>query len=55
MRDGAAGPIIIGNPGTTGDKHAEGILFVTPGYESPQDSDPNALAGWTALNSKLIV
>ena len=33
--------------------HAEGILFVKPGYESPEDSDPNALASWTALNAKL--
>lgn len=53
MRDGAAGPIKVGNPGTPGDKHAEGILFVKPGYESPEDSDPNALAGWTALNAKI--
>jgi len=53
MRNGAAGPIIIGNPGTPGDMHAEGMLFVKPGYESPEDADPNALAAWTALNAKL--
>ena len=53
MRDGAAGPIKIGNPGTPGDMHAEGMFFVKPGYESPEDSDPNALAAWTALNAFL--
>lgn len=34
--------------------HAEGILFVRLGYDGPEDVDPNAMAGWAALNTKLI-
>ena len=42
--DGPGGPIIVGDPKTTGDKHAEGILFIDPNYESPEAS-PAAMAG----------
>eukprot|EP00966_Prymnesium_polylepis_P288211 6657028-Prymnesium_polylepis.1 len=52
--DGPGGPIKVGDPDTPGDMHAEGNIFVRPGYEGPEDVDPNAMAGWAALNTKLI-
>ena len=51
--DGPGGPIILGDPKTRGDKHAEGILFIDPKYESPEAS-PAAMAGWSALNTLII-
>ena len=31
--------------------HAEGILLVLPGYEGPEDANPNVMAGWASLNT----
>jgi hypothetical protein len=34
--------------------HAEGLLFMCPGYEGPYDINPNVMAGWAALNRMLL-
>ena len=54
MTDGPGGPVIIGDPRSPGDMHAEGMLFVRAGYEGPEDVHPNARAGWAALLSLLL-
>ena len=54
MTDGPGGPVIIGDPRSPGDMHAEGMLFVRAGYEGPEDVHPNAQAGWAALNVLLL-
>ena len=53
MTDGPGGPVVIGDPGTAGDMHAEFILFAKPGYDSPEES-PAAMTGYAAISSKLI-
>ena len=54
VRDGPGGPLVIGMPGTVGDKHAEGMLFVAPGYESPDGLAIDANACWASLHSKFV-
>ena len=54
VTDGPGGPVIIGPPRSAGDMHAEGLLFVRAGYEGPYDINPNAMAGWAALNTMLL-
>ena len=54
MTDGPGGPVIIGDPRSPGDMHAEGMLFVRAGYEGPEDVHPNAQPGWAALNFLLL-
>ena len=41
MTDGPGGPVIIGDPRSPGDMHAEGMLFVRAGYEA-QDTPTGA-------------
>ena len=52
--DGPGVPVIIGPPRSDGDMHAEGLLFMCPGYEGPYDINPNVMAGWAALNRMLL-
>jgi hypothetical protein len=52
MTDGPSGPVIIGDPRSPGDMHAEGMLFVRAGYKGPEDVHPNAHAGWVSLGAQ---
>ena len=54
VRNGPGGPLVIGMPGTVGDKHAEGMLFVAPGYDSPDGVAIDANACWASLHSMFV-
>jgi hypothetical protein len=54
VRNGPGGPLILGMPATMGDKHAEGLLFVAPGYESPDGVAIDANACWASLHSLCV-
>ena len=54
VRNGLGGPLVIGMPATVGDKHLEGMLFVAPGYDSPDGVAIDANACWSSLHSMFV-